>query len=279
MISQSAKNNDISAKAQLQQLQSVLEEIGAFVIAASGGIDSTLLAVIAGRMDNLDVRVFHAVSAAVPPRATERVRRYADSENWDLTVSDTGEFRDQRYMKNPIDRCFYCKSNLYSHITTQLTGQIISGTNVDDLSDYRPGLVAASQHSVRHPYVEANITKSDIRSIARLLNLTDLADLPASPCLSSRMQTGIPINRDWLRAIDRVEIAIQQRLKAQVVRCRIRQDAVVVELDEDALLKIDGNVRGELSELVDHVFPDSLNSTSVTFAPYKMGSAFVAEAS
>ena len=270
------KCSDLPPQDGLQQLEAQLERMGSCAIAVSGGIDSTLLAVIAGRMNSVDMEVHHAVSPAVPERATERVRAYALAENWRLTIADAGEFKDSRYVDNPLNRCYFCKVNLYSHIARQSTKLILSGTNLDDLEDFRPGLKAADQHAVRHPYVEANVAKSDIRRFAEFLQLDDLADLPASPCLSSRVQTGTPIKADWLKAIDQVEIEIQRVLKAKTVRCRIQSQAIVIELDTASLDQVDELERTRLSSLVRQSFSDSLDQYPVYFAPYRMGSAFVA---
>ncbi len=260
----------------LKRLENTLVEIGQSVVAVSGGIDSTLLAVIAGRLDGVEIEVFHAVSPAVPKRATQRVLEYAELENWNLTVADVGEFQDEQYMLNPINRCFYCKTNLYSYMANRTDGQLLSGTNLDDLNDFRPGLKAAERHSVRHPYVETNITKSDIRSIATRLNMNSLAQLPASPCLSSRMQTGTPIDAGCLQAIDEVENAIQRELSASITRCRVNGNGVVIELDPDSLTRLDAEDRKLVSELVHEHFPDGFGQPVPTFAPYRMGSAFVA---
>jgi uncharacterized protein len=102
-------------------------------------------------------------------------------------VFDAGEFADPRYRANPANRCFFCKTNLYGHIVAQPGGTVLSGTNTDDLADWRPGLTAAAQHGVRHPFVEAGIDKPAIRRIAARIGLGDIADLPAAPCLSSRI--------------------------------------------------------------------------------------------
>ncbi len=262
----------------LRRLEDLFASLRSFVIAVSGGIDSTLLAIIAGRSGDVEMEVFHAVSPAVPKRATERVRTYAQLENWNLTVADTGEFQDERYMSNPIDRCYYCKTNLYSSIAGHSKGLILSGTNLDDLSDFRPGLLAAKQRSVRHPYVETNISKLHIRELAKHLRLHDLADLPASPCLSSRVQTGTRINADWLQVIDQVEVEIQHQLKAQTVRCRIRNQVLVIELDEHSYGRIEKFGRTRLSKLVKDQIPFQLDRYPVLFAPYRMGSAFVTDA-
>ncbi len=112
---------------------------------------------------------------------------------------------------------------------------VLSGTNTDDLGDYRPGLKAAEAASVIHPYIEALIDKATIRSIASNLGLNDLAELPASPCLSSRVETGNPINARWLGVIEKVEKDLALELSPGTVRCLLREDQVVVELDSATL--------------------------------------------
>ncbi len=267
-----------NAELQLEHLQNTLSKIGSLVVAVSGGIDSTLLAIISARQSDVDVQMVHAISPAVPELATQRVQRYARAENWRLWISDTGEFRDSRYMNNPVDRCFYCKSNLYRYITEQFKDiQVVSGANCSDLADYRPGLKAAKEFGVRHPYVEAGISKSGIREIARFLNLDDLSELPASPCLSSRVETGIPIESTSLKAIDRVETEIKSRLRTKAVRCRIRREGIVVELDNDALSKIGREDRQAVHAVVQSSFSDRKAQVSVDFEEYRMGSAFIRE--
>ena len=105
------------------------------------------------------VEMIHAVSPAVPPAATERVRMRAEREGWRLTVTGAGEFDDPRYRDNPVNRCYFCKTNLYDRIRTLTAGAIASGANLDDLGDYRPGLLAASERAIVHPYIEAGIER------------------------------------------------------------------------------------------------------------------------
>ena len=219
----------------LARLETLLNDIGAVGVAVSGGVDSMTLAFVAHRLLGNRAQMLHAVSPAVPPDATERVQRYATQHGWALEILDAGEFDDPAYMANPHDRCFYCKTNLYDSIADHVRGQIVSGANLDDLGDYRPGLRAAADHDVRHPFVEAGMTKADVRAVAAHLNLHDLAELPASPCLSSRVQTGIAIDPSVLGAIYRVEKLLRSEIDAETVRCRIRSDAVVIELDDRAL--------------------------------------------
>ena len=281
MTAMQAHSDQISyenAELQLKRLQNVLSEIGLLVVAVSGGIDSTLLAIISARQSDVDVQMVHAISPAVPELATQRVQRYARTENWRLRISDAGEFRDSKYLDNPVNRCFYCKSNLYRYITEEFKDiQVVSGANCSDLTDYRPGLKAATEYGVRHPYVEAGISKSGIREIARFLNLDDLSELPASPCLSSRVETGIRIESTSLKAIDRVETEIRTMLQTKAVRCRIRREGIVVELDNDALSKIGKEDRQAVRAVVQSSFSDRKAQVTVEFEEYRMGSAFIRE--
>lgn len=275
MESDSNQIPEQSTKSKLSQLQSWLESINTFVIAVSGGIDSMLLSVVAGRLDNINVSMVHAVSPAVPEHATNRVQRYAHNENWQLTICDTGEFRNEQYMNNPVDRCYYCKFNLYQYIDRKVNVQILSGTNQDDLGDFRPGLKAADQHAVRHPYVEVGIDKATIRNIARFLNLHELSELPASPCLSSRVETGIRIDGDWLKAIDVIEQRIRHSQHVDTVRCRVRRTGIVVELAADMLSSLDDGQRREIELMVRAALPKKSGHHSISFKEYRMGSAFV----
>ena len=146
--------------ASVSALNAVLDDIGRAAVAVSGGVDSMTLALLAGRRLGADCAMFHAVSPAVPAEATARVQEYAVREGWRLTVLDAGEFDDPAYRANPANRCFYCKTNLYGALAARTDATLLSGTNLDDLGDWRPGLKAAEVHGVRHPFVEAGIDKA-----------------------------------------------------------------------------------------------------------------------
>ena len=258
-------------------LERVIEAIGRVAVAVSGGVDSMTLAVVAHRVLGASATMVHAVSPAVPADATERVERYARREGWRLVRIDAGELLDARYVANPVNRCYFCKTNLYSTIAP-LAGAgvtIVSGTNTDDLGDFRPGLAAAAEHSVRHPYVECGIGKPAIRAIATWLGLDDLAELPAAPCLSSRVETGIAIDPEVLKAIDACERLVRDVTGAATVRCRVRRDAVVVELDDTALADLEAPRRAALAGEVDERMTAAGVSRVLRFEPYRMGSAFL----
>jgi pyridinium-3,5-biscarboxylic acid mononucleotide sulfurtransferase len=219
----------------IRQLETVLARHDRLAVAVSGGVDSTTLGVVAHRARPGQVTVMHAVSAAVPPAATARVRAHAEREGWDLVVLDAGEFADARYVANPVDRCYFCKSNLYGRIRERTAAVIASGTNRDDLSDFRPGLKAADEIGVVHPYVEAGIGKAGIYAIAAALGLQDLAALPAQPCLASRVETGIAIDPDDMAFIGSLEETLAPFVAfGDPLRVRIRRAGVVVEMGQPA---------------------------------------------
>ena len=265
----------MSAPTALGDLRVCLRGLGTVAVAVSGGVDSMTLAVVAGRTLGGDARMYHAVSPAVPSEATHRVRAYADREGWALEVMDAGEFGDARYMANPANRCYFCKTNLYGTMAARATGTLVSGTNVDDLGDFRPGLAAAGEHEVRHPYVEVGFAKSDVRALARSLGLDDLAELPAAPCLSSRVETGIAIDAGDLAAIHRVERRVRDALDPRSVRCRVRREAIVIELDPAALEGLDPGTGETMANEVRAAFGARLDGRPVRFEPYRMGSAFL----
>ncbi len=275
-----AELSDRPAGAAIARLRLSLAQLNGVAVAVSGGIDSMVMAVIAGRLLGADARMMHAVSPAVPRRATQRVECYAERENWQLQMCDAGEFGDRNYRQNPINRCFYCKTNLYQHIAEKCPDStIVSGTNCDDLRDFRPGLNAAKQFGVQHPYVDAGIAKEGIRSIARELGLDDLSALPASPCLSSRVETGIPISRRALRAVDQTEVEIGLLIRANTVRCRIRHDCIGVELDASAFAALGNRERRAIEAIVSRNFAFRGTRPPIVFSTYAMGSAFVADSS
>lgn len=251
--------------------------MGRVGVAVSGGVDSATLAVVAGRTLGAAAEMFHARSAAVPPSATARVETYAANEGWQLRIVDAGELSDPDYLANPLRRCFHCKSNLYETIAGFTDAQIVSGTNRNDLDDFRPGLDAAERLGVRHPFVEAGMDKASVRTLAREMGLTDVADLPAAPCLASRVETGVPIRSDELVAVDTVEREVAAMLTPGTVRCRRRHDAIVIEIDAETMARASDGQRALLLERAAALWREIGVALPCRFEPYRRGSAFVAE--
>ncbi|MCJ2085087.1 adenine nucleotide alpha hydrolase [Methylobacterium sp. E-005] len=298
-----------------QNLETVLNGLGPVAVAVSGGVDSLTLATLAHRLAPGVALMVHAVSPAVPGEATARVRAEAAREGWSLRVIEAGEFADPAYRANPVNRCFFCKTNLYGAVRRVTDRQILSGANRDDLGEYRPGLDAARAHGVRHPYVEAGFDKAAVRRLARDLGLGAVAELPSAPCLSSRVETGIAIEPETLTFIHAVERLVsgaldagsgarapsaeadtgsapgrasKQRLRAvpdgsaighgpeRAVRCRVRAEGVVVELDPGSLAALDAADRETLGAGIRALAPPRLAGL-VRFAPYRVGSAFLVD--
>jgi uncharacterized protein len=255
----------------IEALGRALARLDRAAVAVSGGIDSLTLAAVAAASMGPRVRMFHSKTDSVPAEATARTRALAAQRGWDLAVIDAREFARPEYLANPVDRCFYCKQSLYAEIARHTDATVLSGANADDLGDYRPGLEAARAARVRHPYVEAGIDKSTIRAIAREIGLGELSELPASPCLSSRVETGIRIEAPTLRRIEAAETAVRPFVPATAaVRCRVRAGGIVIEIEEQALEALDAGRRHAIVSRVSEAF-----GREPTLAPYRMGSAFL----
>lgn len=252
------------------RLTALLAPMARVAVAVSGGVDSLTLLAFAAR-HHPEVSAFHAQSAAVPPEATARTRALAASLDVRLELIDAGELADPRYRENPVDRCYTCKSHLYDAIAAAPRTHdavVLSGTNRDDLGDFRPGLRAADERAVRHPFAEAGMGKAEIRALARALGLGHLAELPAQPCLASRVETGVAIDASLLRAIHDVETRARRQVgEGAVVRCRVRAGRTELELDEATLARVD--LTALRAALAEAALPVS------AVVPYRMGSAFL----
>lgn len=229
-MTNSGRESAVAVSSAMDTLVAKLTEYSPLAIAVSGGVDSMTLATVAYQALKSNVMIVHATSPAVPIEATERVKRYAQQQGWILELVDAGEMSDERYKQNPVNRCYFCKSNLYARISCVWPGKVASGANLDDLGDYRPGLLAAKEQNVVHPLIDAGIDKSMVRAIASRLALTDIAQLPAQPCLSSRVETGISIKPVDLLFVHKVEKFLSRELGPGDLRCRIIADGVRVEV-------------------------------------------------
>jgi len=266
------------ARAKLSELEALLASIGEareIGVALSGGVDSLTLAAAAHALLGGRVGMYHAQSPAVPFDATARVEEMAAARGWRLQVFDAGEFGRADYLANPVDRCFHCKTSLYGAMRARSTAQLVSGTNLDDLGEYRPGLRAAGEHGVRHPYVEIGAGKQTVRAMARVLGLGSVAELPAAPCLASRIETGIGIDAATLALVHASERLVGAAVEARTVRCRVRAAGVVLELDAATLEAIEPQRRAELAGEVGSLFAGAGFARTVSFAPYRNGSAFL----
>lgn len=210
-----------------------LADLPGAVVAFSGGVDSTLVckaAVLA--LGPARVLAVTGRSPSVPQSEIASVAGLAREIGADHRFIDTQEFADPNYLANPTNRCYFCKSELYAQLSRLAAERggwvIVSGTNADDLGDFRPGLKAADEHGVRAPLAELGITKTQLREMAAGLGLS-VADKPASPCLSSRVQYGDAISPEKLRRIDAAERYLRG-LGFPVCRVRTHGDLARIEV-------------------------------------------------
>lgn len=204
------------------RLLAVLGALPGTAVAFSGGIDSTVVAKASFLVLGDRAVAVTADSASVPRSELADARRLADLIGIRHVVVRTQEFDNPDYLKNAGDRCYHCKSELYTRIETLLpelgVPVMCSGANLDDLGDYRPGLTAAAEHAVRHPLQEAGFTKADVRAVAKAWGLPAW-DKPASPCLSSRLAPGVAVTPERTGRVEQAEAY----LRSHGLRdCRVR---------------------------------------------------------
>ena len=199
--------------AQRVKLVDTLRGYRRVAVAFSGGIDSTVVAQAAYEALGEATIAVTAVSESLAAGELQEAQELAQKIGIRHRVIHTEEFADPNYRRNDSNRCYFCKSELYGRLSgmmAQLGVEVIaSGANVDDMGDYRPGLRAASEHGVRHPLQECNLSKTDVRALARAWGLPTW-DKPASPCLSSRVAYGEDPTPERVQMIDQAEQWLRQ---------------------------------------------------------------------
>ena len=260
---------------KLNQLRDILRSMDRVTVAVSGGVDSMTLAYVAHQTLGHHATMVHAKSPAVPEADTAAIQQHAQEQGWQLQFIQTGEFEDSNYLSNPVNRCYFCKSCLYTSLTKLDSGQVISGTNTDDLSDYRPGLIAAKEHDIRHPFVEAEIDKQTIRAIAAHLGLKQLSVKPASPCLASRVETGVRIEPKQLTLINDIESQVRNQVRAENIRCRIAAHQLELQIDASVLNALPQQTVRSIETEVNKMVSQAGISLPVAIGPYIRGSAFL----
>jgi len=218
-------------------LMDILGEMDSCLIAFSGGVDSSYLALVAHQELGAQALAVTAESPSYPAcqkeMAIEIVERYGIRHEFIRSE----ELEDSNYAENPLNRCYFCKHELYTKLRAMAAHRgflcVIDGNNVDDTGDYRPGREAADQLAVRSPLIEAGLTKSEIRALSKERGLPSW-DQPASACLSSRIPYGSPVTKEKLRMIEDGE-AILRSLGFQQSRVRHHDEIVRIEISRQEL--------------------------------------------
>ena len=224
------------------RLLRILQGYGRVAVALSAGVDSTVVAKAARIACGENAVAVTAVSSSLAAGEEEQAVEMARQIGIRHQVVQTQEFSDPNYLQNPVNRCYYCKSELYSRLTelapTLGVDVLANGANLDDRGDYRPGMQAAGEFQVRSPLIEAEFTKSDVRALAKLWDLP-VWDKPATPCLSSRIAYGVEVTPERVRRIDDAEQFLRQELNLRELRVRCEaNDLARIELPIDAIAQL-----------------------------------------
>ena len=256
-----------------KKIKSLILEMDSALVAFSGGVDSTLVLALAHEVLGEKALAVTAQSASVPDREMKASHQLAKEIGARHLVIKTEEMSNPDYRTNPVNRCYHCKTELYSRLKKVAQQEnifhILNGTNTDDLGDYRPGLESAREQGVRSPLVEAQFSKQEVRELSRMMKLS-IWNKPAMACLSSRIPYGQPVTPEKLAMIEQSEDLLLA-LGFTQVRVRHLGTLARIELDKNEMPRYQNDK--SIQKAVQEKFR-SLGFNSVMLDPegYRMGS-------
>lgn len=218
---------------KLIKLEKLIKSYESVIVGFSAGVDSTLVSYVANKVLGKNALIVLAKTETIIEEDIELARQIAIKYLFNYREIEYNELEIENYANNPINRCYFCKSELYSRLEKialqENIGYILDGANMDDLGDYRPGRIAAKEKEVKSPLIECGFTKADVRHAAKLLGLPNY-DKPSAPCLSSRIPYGTKIDKESLEMIAEAERYLRS-LGFINVRVRHFQDKARIEVD------------------------------------------------
>jgi pyridinium-3,5-biscarboxylic acid mononucleotide sulfurtransferase len=242
--------SSITIQEKLSQLKELFSQMDRALIAYSGGVDSTLVAKIAYDVLGERALAMTAVSPSLLPEELIESQEQAAKIGIKQELVKTQEMDNPNYTSNPVNRCYFCKSELHDTLKPLAIAKgysyVVDGINADDLQDYRPGIIAAKERGARSPLAEVGVSKLEVREMSRFLGLK-WWDKPAQPCLSSRFPYGEEITVSKLQRVGRAEVYLRQ-LGYSNLRVRSQEDTAKIELPPEQIKQFVQDI--DLSKLV-----------------------------